>query len=126
MYIFSIIVFTSSFCEAKTTLEKLVDRFKGLTKIQQKAFDEKHRGDRIHGKGVVSEVEESNTLDEVPGKYYKVIIEPQDTPGGNAYQIAFYYSDIKKVRRINKGREIRRTGKLLKITNWDSWISVWI
>ena len=122
----SFVVFTSFFCEARTTLEKLVDKFTRLTKVQQRAFEQKYYGEKIYGRGRVSEVEESGSVDDVPGFYYKVVTEPQNTAEGNTYRMIFCYDELEQVEKINKGRQMRRTGTLLKISEGDYWISVWI
>jgi len=124
--LFSLIIFLPSQSEAATSVESLVDKFMSLTEVQQKAYAEKIEGSiTLYGSGKVEDVEEPSWIDEVRG-YYKVITELQTTSEGNTYKIVFCFSDINKVINFNKGDRIRGAGKLLKITNWGFWVSVWI
>jgi len=127
--LFLLIILLSFKSEANTSVESLVDKFMSLTEVQQKSYAERIEGSIIvYGSGRIEDVTDSSWLDiyEEAEGYYRVIIEPQETSKGNLYDIIFCFKDLDEVKNFNKGDRIRKVGKLLKITNWRGWVSVWI
>jgi len=122
------IILSSSWCEA-IEIEGLVNRYKKATDIQRTEIKKTCKGQEILASGTVKNAGEYNFFDEqndIKTSFYRVVTEVQKTPQGVPYQISLLYKNVSSVKRLNKGQEIKKYGRLWKLVDDGLWIAVWL
>lgn len=125
---FAAAVFSFVYAE-ELQMDVIVDRFKEATDVQRRQLREDYAGRRILGVGTVDNVRDYNTFDEVNDierHYYEVINVIRKTPKGTPYKLIFLYKDLDKVKGLDKGQMIERSGNILRIIDDRLWVSVWL
>ncbi len=107
----------------------LVDSFSKATDLQKDQILKDYLGKDISCGGKVSNAGEYDLFDttnDLKGTYYQVTTEPQKTKNNVAYQLIFLFKDRDKAKDIDKGQDIQKDGKIIRIIDERLQISVWI
>lgn len=123
-------VFSFALAIAQTpSIYNLVDSFKNATELQRSIIMNENFGKDIVVGGKIMNVEEYNFFNEkkdLVKKYYRISLEGQKTDQGIPYQVIFLYKDFEKAKSLNKGEELNKEGKIIRIINERLQISVWL
>ena len=126
--LFLIVVFASSYGWA-IAVSDLVDEFIAATDVQRDKMITKYIDEKASATGVVENVKDFSTFNEKIDKgalYYQVVLTPQKTALGNAYQVSFFYKTADEVKNIAKTQQMTEKGAILKIVDERLWISIWL
>ncbi len=107
----------------------LVDNFYKATDLQRDQILKDNLEKNVTGSGKVNNVGEYDffdTTNDLKGTYYQAVTEPQKTKNNAVYQVVFLFKDKDKAKDIDKGQNIQKDGKLIRITDERLQISVWI
>ncbi|MDD4980812.1 MAG: hypothetical protein PHC54_06075 [Candidatus Omnitrophica bacterium] len=108
---------------------ELVDNFQKATDLQKEQILKDNLGKEISAGGKVSNVGEYDFFDtgsDFKGTYYQVSTEERKTKNNVLYQLIFLFKDKDKVKDINKGEDIQKDGKIIRINDERLQISVWL
>jgi hypothetical protein len=121
-------IYSFSYSEA-LDIGGLVDSFQKATDLQRDQILKDNLGKEIASGGIVSNAGEYDffdTVNDFKGTYYQVSLQQQKTKNNTPYQLIFLFKDKDKVRDINKGQNIQKDGKIIRIIDERLQISVWI
>ncbi len=107
----------------------LVDNFSKATDLQRDQILKDNLGKKVSASGKVSNVGEYDLFDtsnDLKGTYYQASTEPQKTKNNVVYQLIFLFKDKDKAKDIDKGQNIQKDGKIIRIIDERLQISVWI
>ncbi|MDP2929890.1 MAG: hypothetical protein Q8O01_07525 [Candidatus Omnitrophota bacterium] len=128
--VFMIVLLAASFaCCAEINIGELVDQYKHATDLQRQVLEKSFIGKRITVSGIVENVGEYDFFDitnDTGGKYYKVLVQQQETANKVPYQIVFLFKEKSRVLDINRGEPIEKEGNIMKIIDERLQIAVWI
>lgn len=120
----------SVFSYAETMdIGQLVDSFYKATDLQREKILKDNLGKEVACGGKVNNVGEYDFFDTVnglKGSYFQAVIEPKKTKNDAVYQLIFLFKDREKAANIDKGQDIQKDGKIIKIIDERLQISVWI
>ncbi|MDP2924003.1 MAG: hypothetical protein Q8O30_09855 [Candidatus Omnitrophota bacterium] len=108
---------------------ELVDNFQKATDLQKDQILNDNLGKEISGQGAVSNVGEYDffdTVNDFKGTYYQVSTGQQKTKNGVPYQVILLFKDKESVKDIDKGQNIQKDGKIIRVTDERLQISVWL
>ena len=114
---------------ADVNIGELVDQYKHATDLQRQELEKNFVGKRISASGTVENVGQYDFFDitnDTGGKYYKILLQQQETANKVPYQIVFLYKDKESVRDINRGQAMEKEGNIVKIVDERLQIAVWI
>lgn len=117
-----------SYCKS-VEIAELVDNFQKGTSLQKDQLAKDNLGKEISAAGMVSDAGEYDYFDtatDLKGTYYQVITEQQKTKNNIPYQVIFLFKDKDTVKDIDKGENIQKEGKIIRITDERLQIAVWI
>ncbi|MDP2904780.1 MAG: hypothetical protein Q8O22_00580, partial [Candidatus Omnitrophota bacterium] len=79
--------------------------------------------------GIVSNAGEYDffdTVNDIQGTYYQVITGQQLTKNNTPYQVIFLFKDKDKAQNVDRGQNIQKDGKIIKIDDERLQIALWI
>lgn len=130
--VFSSILFLAagkcSYAET-TFIAGLIDNFHKATDLQREQILKDNLGKEVAASGKVSNVGEYDFYDmasDIKGTYYQAVTVPQRTEANVVYQLIFLFKDKDKAKDINKGQEIRKDCKIIRILDERLQITVWL
>jgi len=126
MFILGLSLF--SYCKP-VEIAELVDNFQSGTGLQKDQLVKDNLGKEISASGIVSDAGEYDyfdTANDLKGTYYQVITEQQKTKNNIPYQVIFLFKDKDTVKDIDKGENIQKEGKIIRIMDERLQIAVWI
>jgi hypothetical protein len=107
----------------------LVDSFQKATDLQREEILKENLGKEISASGAVSNVGEYDFFDiasNLKGNYYQVSTQLQKTKGGTPYQVIFLFKDKEKLTNLNKGQDLQKDGKIIRLLDERLQITVWL
>lgn len=107
----------------------LVDNFQKATDLQKDQILNDYLGKEITAGGTVSNVGEYDFFDiksDFRGTYYQLSTEQQKTKNNIPYQVIFLFKDKDKVKDMDKGQNVEKDGKIIRILDERLQISLWI
>jgi hypothetical protein len=114
---------------ADANIGELVDQYKHATDLQRQELEKNFIGKSISAGGTVENVGQYDFFDisnDTGGKYYKILLQQQETANKVPYQVVFLYKDKDSVRDINRGQAMEKEGNVVKIVDERLQIAVWI
>lgn len=114
---------------ADANIGDLVDQYKHATDLQRQELEKSFVGKEISVSGTVENVGQYDFFDisnDTGGKYYKVLLQQQETANKVPYQVVSLYKDKESVRDINRGQAMEKKGNIVKIVDERLQIAVWI
>ncbi|MEI8348561.1 MAG: hypothetical protein WCI77_00265 [Candidatus Omnitrophota bacterium] len=119
-----------SFSHAKTTdIGELVDNFQKATDLQKDQILQDNLGKELSATGTVNNAGEYDFFDitnDIKGTYYQLNTEQQKTKNGVPYQVIFLFKDKESVKDLDKGQNITKDGKIIRIIDERLQIAVWL
>ncbi|MDO8663163.1 MAG: hypothetical protein Q7K98_08120 [Candidatus Omnitrophota bacterium] len=107
----------------------LVDNFYKATDLQRDQILKDNLSKEVSAAGKVNNVGEYDLFDTTndrKGTYYQITTEPQKTKNNVVYQLIFLFKDKAKAKDIDKGEDLQKDGKIIRIIDERLQISLWI
>ncbi|MDD5432533.1 MAG: hypothetical protein PHO70_06085 [Candidatus Omnitrophica bacterium] len=126
--VFAIMFCALSYAESPN-IQTLVDNFQKSTDLQRSQILKDILGKEISSSGLVSNAGEYDffdIVDDIKGTYYQVSTDQQKTKNNIPYQIIYLFKDKDKVKDLDKGTNIQKDGKIVRIEDERLQIAVWI
>ena len=118
------------FAYAETTdIAGLVDNFYKATDLQREQILKDNLGKEVSAGGKVNNVGEYDFYDmanDLKGAYYQVTTESEKTKNNVIYQLIFLFKDKDKAKDIDRGQNVQKDGKIIRITDERLQIAVWL
>ncbi len=108
---------------------ELADSFQKATDLQKDQILKDNLGKEISAAGLAGNVGEYDFFDvtaDIKGIYYQVSLQQQKTKNDTPYQVIFLSKDRDKVMAIDRGQDIQKDGKIIRIIDERLQIAVWI
>jgi len=119
-----------SWSHAKTIdIEELIDTFQKATDLQKNQILQDNTGKEISASGIVANAGEYDFFDitnDIKGIYYQLETEQQKTKNGTPYQVRFLFKDKESVKDLDKGQNVTKDGKIIRILDERLQISLWL
>jgi|GEM_PF-750262 len=117
-----------TYCAA-LDIADLVESFQKSTDLQRDQIAQHNLGREISAAGIVSNAGEYDffdTVNDIRGTYYQVITVQQLTKNNTPYQVIFLFKDKDKAQNIDRGQNVQKEGKLIRIDDERLQIALWI
>ncbi|MDP2905971.1 MAG: hypothetical protein Q8O22_06715 [Candidatus Omnitrophota bacterium] len=117
-----------TYCAA-VDIADLVDSFQKSTDLQREQILKHNLNREISASGIVSNAGEYDffdTVNDIQGTYYQVITGQQLTKNNTPYQVIFLFKDKDKAQNVNRGQNIQKDGKIIRMDDERLQIAVWI
>jgi hypothetical protein len=128
MIVMILLAASFAYC-ADSNIGELVDQYKHATDLQRQELEKNFIGKNISASGAVENAGEYDffdTTNDTGAKYYKVLLQQQETANKIPYQVVFLYKNKDAAKDINRGQAIEKEGKIVKIIDERLQIAVWI
>lgn len=130
LLILTLIFAGAGLLHAQTTdITGLVDSFQTATDLQRNDILRDNFGREVTASGMVSNVEEYSFFDvatDSKGIYYQVSLEQQKTKNNTPYQVILLFKDKDAAGDIDKGENLQKDGKIIRINDERLQIAVWL
>ena len=114
---------------AATDIADLADSFQKATDLQKNEILKDNLGREITVSGVVSNVGEYDFFDvasDSKGIYYQINLQQQKTKNNTPYQVVLLFKDRNAAKDINKGQDLQKDGKIIRINDERLQIAIWL
>ncbi len=114
---------------AQLAVENIIDDFQKATSLQKAQISADSTGKEISASGQVNNVQVYNSFDtanDVGATYYQVTTEQLKTKNNSPYQVIFLFKDKDKVKDLEKGQNIQKDGKIIRLEDERLQTSLWI
>ena len=128
LFVIVLLAASLGYC-ADVNIGELVDQYKHATDLQRQDLESNFIGKRITVNGTIDNVGEYDFFDvtnDTGGKYYKILLQQQETVNKVPYQVILLYKDKDRIKDMNRGEEIKKEGNIIKIVDERLQIAVWI